>query len=114
MVHHLQQQLQQQQDESQAQALAQGPDRASVGCQTRQGDSWRVHSQRCMGKSGQESGSWANHGVLHAWLDVNEFDLLSEHSIVPVLLQSTTMSVPVKLQAVCIMAELKHNFAWQR
>lgn len=66
MLHQLQQQLQQQQDESQAQAAAKGPDRASVGCQTRQGDSWRVQSEGCMGKSEQESGRWAYHGVLHS------------------------------------------------
>ena len=67
MLQHLQQQLQQQQDELEAQAAAKGPERASVGCQTRQGDSWRVHSEGCTGKSGQESGRWAEHGVLHAF-----------------------------------------------
>ena len=56
------QDLQQQQDDSQAQDSAKQADRASVGCQTRQGDCWRVQSEGCIGRSLQDSGSWAYHG----------------------------------------------------
>ena len=55
--------LQQQRDDSQAQGTADQADRASVSCQTRQGDTWRVQSEGCLGKSGEESGSWAYHGM---------------------------------------------------
>ena len=54
--------LQQQRNVSQAQGSSEQADRVSVGCQTRQGDSWRVQSEACLGKSGEESGSWAQHG----------------------------------------------------
>lgn len=54
--------LQQQQHESQAQSSAEQAARVSVGCQTRQGDTWRVHSEACQGKLAEESGSWAQHG----------------------------------------------------
>lgn len=54
--------LQQQQHESQVQGLAEQAARVSVGCQTRQGDTWRVHSEACQGKPAEESGSWAQHG----------------------------------------------------
>ena len=58
----LQQQQQQQQHESQVQGSAEQADKVSVGCQTRQGDTWRVHSEACLGKLAGESGSWAQHG----------------------------------------------------
>jgi len=54
--------LQQQQHESQVQGSADQAGRVSVGCQTRQGDTWRVHSEACQGKPAEESGSWAQHG----------------------------------------------------
>ena len=54
--------LQQQQYESQVQGSADQAGRVSVGCQTRQGDTWRVHSEACQGKLAEESGSWAQHG----------------------------------------------------
>ncbi len=53
---------QQQQHESQVQGSAEQAGRVSVGCQTRQGDTWRVHSEACLGKPAEESGSWAQHG----------------------------------------------------
>jgi uncharacterized protein (DUF983 family) len=54
--------LQQQQHESRVQGSADQAGRVSVGCQTRQGDTWRVHSEACQGKPAEESGSWAQHG----------------------------------------------------
>ena len=54
--------LQQQQHESRVQGSADQAGRVSVGCQTRQGDTWRVHSEACQGKLAEESGSWAQHG----------------------------------------------------
>ncbi|KAL0033703.1 hypothetical protein WJX77_001675 [Trebouxia sp. C0004] len=58
--------LQQQQHESQVQVSADQAGRVSVGCQTRQGDTWRVHSEACQGKPAEESGSWAQHDK--AWV----------------------------------------------
>ncbi|KAL0023216.1 hypothetical protein WJX79_004139 [Trebouxia sp. C0005] len=66
MLQLLQQQQQQQQHESQAQGSADQADRVSVGCQTRQGDTWRMHSEACQGKPAEESGSWAQHDK--AWV----------------------------------------------
>ena len=57
--------LQQQRDDSQAQGAADQADRASVGCQTRQGDTWRVQIEGCLGKSGEDMGSWAYHGMTY-------------------------------------------------
>lgn len=60
MLHLLQQQ--QQQHQAQAQDLVAEADRVSVGCQTRQGDHWRVQSQGCAGTPKQDAGHWAHHG----------------------------------------------------
>ncbi|KAL3137484.1 hypothetical protein ABBQ38_004773 [Trebouxia sp. C0009 RCD-2024] len=62
----LQQQQQQQPDELQAQGSTKHADRVSVGCQTRQGDHWRVQSQGCIGLPKQDAGHWAYHDK--AWV----------------------------------------------
>ena len=66
LLEQLRQQLQEQQQQhlaSKAGDRNSGTDRVSVGCQTRQGDSWRTQSVGGQGISRDTAQAWVQHGV---------------------------------------------------
>lgn len=63
LLKQLQQQLQEQQQQHAAKEGSKDADTVSVACQTRQGDSWRMHSTPCQGGPQDKAQAWVQHGM---------------------------------------------------
>lgn len=66
LLEQLRQQLQEQQQQHLASKSGDrnsGTDKVSVGCQTRQGDSWRAQSTGCQGIPRDTAQAWVQHGM---------------------------------------------------